>query len=86
MLCVCDCLFSEYHLFDWGHKDALRSELLELADDFPEALLVENSMNGAPLLVGQRYDGRTLDARQNIGDVCNLILWCIHHYVFLVLC
>ena len=42
-------------------------------------------MNRAPLLVGQRDDGRTLQTRQHIDDLLQTGFGCVHAYIFLIL-
>ena len=43
-------------------------------------------MYRAPFLVGQRDDGRTLQARQHLDNLLQFGLRCIHTHIFLVLC
>ena len=75
----------QYQLLDWCHQNALCTEFLQLTDDFPEALLIENGVDRAPLLVCQWDDGRALDTRQYLGNLLDLRLRGIHHHVLLVL-
>ena len=59
----------QYHLLNWCYQDALRTEFLQLTDDFPETLLIEHGMNRTPVIVCQWDDGRTLDTRQYLGNL-----------------
>ena len=56
-----------------------------MPDDFPEAFLVEYSVNAAPPLGSERHDGRALDARQHLYNIFHAFGRDIHKYILLII-
>ena len=61
------------------------AHLFQLADNLPETLLVQDGVNGAPLLVGQRDNRGTLQSGKHVDDFLQTGLGSIHADIFLVL-
>ena len=61
------------------------AHLFQFADNLPEALLVQDGVNGAPLLVSQRDNRGTLQSGKHVDDFLQTGLGGIHPHIFLVL-
>ena len=73
-----------YHLFDGNYQDAFCSELFQFADDFPEALLLDDRVNATPPLCCKRHHGGTLRAWKDSHYVLDAVCRDVHQDVLLV--